>query len=215
LVSDAIEQLELINAIRDVWLIEDGHSVTDPYVAQQEALFSYYGMLHNKETAVELIHAWTEDSGDGVYNLYLLVHRFCRTTPGEATKQLVVAQRSTPEQRDLAVDRFVKTRVASVHFHTALNREEISSYASCTGFLEDGRKYMVCRAMLYTDDFKADVTRNGSFGGCYLLPIEIRPEERAGYASVRCITLNPPNVSTNEVLLRIIPDIVKCTITGV
>jgi hypothetical protein len=71
---------------------------------------------------------------------------------------------------------------------------------------------MVYRAMLYTDDFKADVTRNGSYGGCYLLPIGIRPEERARYASVRCITLTTPNISTNEVLLRIIPDIVKCTI---
>jgi hypothetical protein len=48
-----------------------------------------------------------------------------------------------------------------------------------------------------------------------LLPIEIRPEERAGNASVRCITPTPPNVSTNEVLLYIIPDTVKCTMTGV
>jgi hypothetical protein len=215
LISDAIELPELIATIRGVWIIEDGHPVTDPYEAQQEASFSYFGMLQNGDTVVELIPAWTRDSGDGVYNLYLLVYRFCRTTPGEATKQLVVAQRSTPEQRDLAVDRFVKKRVASVHLHTALNREEKTSYAPCTGFLQDGRKYMVYRAMLYTDDFKADVTRNGSYGGCYLLPIGIRPEERAGYASVRCITLTPPNVSTNEVLLRIIPDIVKCTMTGV
>jgi hypothetical protein len=48
-----------------------------------------------------------------------------------------------------------------------------------------------------------------------LLPIGIRPEERAGYAFVRCITLTTPNVSTNEVLLYIIPDTVKCTMTGV
>jgi hypothetical protein len=96
-----------------------------------------------------------------------------------------------------------------------MNREEITSYAPSAGFLHAGRKYMVYREMLYTDDFKADLTRNGSYGGCYLLPIGIRPEERAGYASVRCNTLTPANLSTNEVLMHIIPDIVKCTMTGV
>jgi hypothetical protein len=81
--------------------------------------------------------------------------------------------------------------------------------------LRDGRNYIIYRAVLYTDDFNAHVLRNGSYGGCYLLSIGIRPEEWAGYASVRCITLQPPNVSTNKVLLHIIPEIVKCTKTGV
>jgi hypothetical protein len=165
-------------------------------------------MLKNGDTVAELIPGSTGDSGDKVYNLYLLVYLFCITTPGESTKQLVVAQRSTPEQRDFAFDRCVKARVASVHFYKAMNREEITSYAPSTGFLQDGRKYTVYRAVLYTDDFKADVTRSGSYGGCYLLPIRIWPEERAGYASVRCNALTPPNITTNEVLLHIIPDIV-------
>jgi hypothetical protein len=159
--------------------------------------------MQNGETVVELITAWTGDSGDGVYNLYLLVCRFCRTIPAESTKQLVVSQRSTPEQRDLAVDRCVKTRVASLHLNKALNREEITSHAPNKGFFQDGRKYMVYRAILSTDGFQADVTRNGSYGGCYLLPIGIRPEDRAGYASVRCNTLTLPNVFTNETLLHI------------
>jgi hypothetical protein len=108
LISDAIELRELIATIRGVWLIEYGHPVTESYDAQQEASFSYFGMVKNGDIVVELIPAWTGDSGDEVYNVYLLVYRFCRTTPGEATKQLVFAQRSTPEQRDLAVDRCVK-----------------------------------------------------------------------------------------------------------
>jgi hypothetical protein len=37
LISDAIELRELIATIRGVWLIEDGHPVTDQYDAQQEA----------------------------------------------------------------------------------------------------------------------------------------------------------------------------------
>jgi hypothetical protein len=118
-------------------------------------------------------------------------------------------------KRELAVDCCVKARVANVHFRKALNRDEITSYAHSTGLLQDGRKYIVYRAMPYIDDFKADVSRSGSYGGCYLLPIGIRPEERAEYASVRCITLTPPNVSTNEVLLHITPDIFKCIMTMV
>jgi hypothetical protein len=70
------------------------------------------------------------------------------------------------------------------------------------------------RAMLYTYDLKADVSLNGSFGGCYLLPIGIRPEEQAGYAAVRCITLTPPNVFTNEVIMHSTSDIYKCIMTG-
>jgi hypothetical protein len=125
--------------------------------------------------------------------LYLLVYLFCIITRRETTKQLV----------------------SSVYFDKAHNREEITSYAPSSGFLQDGRKYMEYRVNIYTDDFKADVSRKGRYGGCYLLPIGIKPEERAGFASVRCITLAPSNVSTNEVLMHITPDIVKCTMTGV
>jgi hypothetical protein len=106
----------------------------------------------------------------------------------------------------------VKATVSSVHFHKALNGDEIMSYAPSIGFLQDGRNYMVYRVLLYWDDFKADVSRNGSYGGCYLLLIQIKSEARAGYASIRCITLTPPNVSTNEVLMHIIPDIVTVAV---
>jgi hypothetical protein len=49
-----------------------------------------------------------------------------------------------------------------VHLHKSMNHEEITYYAPSTGFLQDGRKFMVYRAMLDPDDLKADVTRNGS-----------------------------------------------------
>jgi hypothetical protein len=57
--------------------------------------------------------------------------------------------------------------------HKTLDHEEITFYAPSIGFLQDGRKYLVCRAMLYTDDFQAHVSRNGSYGGCYMLPFGI------------------------------------------
>jgi hypothetical protein len=215
LISDSDESLELIATIRGVWLIEDGRPITDPDNAQGEVSFSFCSMLKNGDTVAELIPDWTAPCCEGPNSLYLLVYRFCRTSPGEATKQLVVAQRCMTEHKELVPARSKKARVASVHLHKALDHEEITSYAPSTGFLQDGRKYFVYRAMLYTDDFQAHVSRNGSYGGCYMLPIGILPEERAGYSAVRCISLTPPDVSTNEVLLRIIPDIVKCTTTGI
>jgi hypothetical protein len=56
----------------------------------------------------------------------------------------------------------VKATVFSEHFHKGLNRDEITSYAPSTGFLQDGRKYRVNRVLLFTDDFRTDVSRNGS-----------------------------------------------------
>jgi hypothetical protein len=96
--SDANALRGLNATIRGVWLKEDGHPVTGPYNAQQEASFSFFRMLKSVDTVAQLIPGWTEDFGKGVYNLYLLVHQFCRTTPGDATKQLFIAQRSTTEQ---------------------------------------------------------------------------------------------------------------------
>jgi hypothetical protein len=45
LISDAIDLQELIATIRGGWLIKDGNPVTDPYDAQQEASFSFFGMF--------------------------------------------------------------------------------------------------------------------------------------------------------------------------
>jgi hypothetical protein len=52
LISDTIELPELIATIRGVWIIKDGHPFTDPYDAQQEASFLYFGMLQNGDTVV-------------------------------------------------------------------------------------------------------------------------------------------------------------------
>jgi hypothetical protein len=48
-----------------------------------------------------------------------------------------------------------------------------------------------------------------------MLPMRIPPEQRAGYGAVRCIGLTLPQMSTNEVLQYIVPDLVKCCTTGV
>jgi hypothetical protein len=53
--SDANALQGLNENIRGVWLIEDGHPVTEPYDAQQEASFSYFCMLQIGDIVAELI----------------------------------------------------------------------------------------------------------------------------------------------------------------
>jgi hypothetical protein len=48
-----------------------------------------------------------------------------------------------------------------------------------------------------------------------MLPMGIPPVQRAGYGAMRCIGLTPPQMSTNEVLQYIVPDLVKCCTHGV
>jgi hypothetical protein len=48
-----------------------------------------------------------------------------------------------------------------------------------------------------------------------MLPMGIPPAQRAGYVAVCCIGLTTPQMSTNEVLQCIVPDLVKCCTTGV
>jgi hypothetical protein len=48
-----------------------------------------------------------------------------------------------------------------------------------------------------------------------MLPLGLSPDERAGYGAVRCLGLAPSNVSSIEVLLHVISDIVKCATDGV
>jgi hypothetical protein len=74
---------------------------------------------------------------------------------------------------------------------------------------------VIYRVLLYCDDFQPHSSTTSSYGGCYLLPMGIPPAQRAGYGAVRCIGQTPPQMSTNEVLQDIVPDLVKCCTTGV
>ena len=50
---------------------------------------------------------------------------------------------------------------------------------------------------------------------CYMLPMGVPPSQRSGYGAVRYIGLTPPQVSSNEIIQYIIPDILKCSATDV
>ena len=83
------------------------------------------------------------------------------------------------------------------------------------GRLQDGRAFTIMRCLLYTDDFKPYGYRQSSFGGCYILPVEIPPWERKGVNSIRILGLTPAGVSSNNVVNAIVSDIAKASSDGV
>jgi hypothetical protein len=58
-------------------------------------------------------------------------------------------------------------------------------YALFSGYLHDGRRYVVYRMLLYCDDSQPYASKSGSFGGCYMLPMGVPPSQRSGYGAVR------------------------------
>ena len=86
-----------------------------------------------------------------------------------------------------------------------------------SGRLIDGMKFVVYRVLLYCDEFSpfSSLYPQGSAGGCYMLLLGLPPRSRSTRSSVRIIGLTPPGISTHNVLLSIIPDLVKGTTEGV
>lgn len=85
------------------------------------------------------------------------------------------------------------------------------------GTLAVNSPYVVSRIMLYCDDFRKNMSlaQKGSAGGCYMVNLGMPPEWRNGKATVRVVSLTPPGVSKNDILLEIIPDIVRANVFGI
>ena len=85
------------------------------------------------------------------------------------------------------------------------------------GYLDDGTRFVVYRILLYSDDFnpKKSLHDSQSAGGVYMMPLGLPQLLRRSRQSVRLISLTPPGISSNEVLLHIIPDLEDATKTGV
>ena len=76
---------------------------------------------------------------------------------------------------------------------------------------------MVYIVLLYCDDFQplSPTCQKGSAGGFYMLPLGLLPRDRSTRAATRIIGLTPPGVSTNQVMLHIIPDLVRACVEGI
>ena len=147
-----------------------------------------------------------------------LVFRFW-TRPGMLedyrTSLLLLDRDASPNDADIRRNMFSRYPVAdvvSIDSRRALDSPSTS--APCRGKLADGRPYVVYRFLLYCDGFLPYAGRKGSMGGCYLLPLGVRPDVRARIGCLRRIALTPPGVSTNHILEAIIPDIVEGTAHG-
>ena len=137
-----------------------------------------------------------------------IVHRF---SPGPGVRSSFL---SVPDGENaylqLGWSQLLRTRTVDVAGDGS-NMQECSSL----GKLSDGRSYAVVRVLLYTDDFKPYSFKQGSCGGCYLLPLSIPSWHRYGTESIRVLSLTPPGVSTNEAISAITDDIVRCSSEGV
>ena len=83
------------------------------------------------------------------------------------------------------------------------------------GTLADGRRFAIMRILLYTDDFQPYGFRQGSAGGCYILPLGVPVWERSGVNSIRILGVTPAGVTSNVLINAIIPDIAKASSEGV
>ncbi len=85
------------------------------------------------------------------------------------------------------------------------------------GRLANGTPYVVYKLLLYCDDFQrcSASHNNESVGGCYFMPLELRPEQRPTTSASRLISLTPPGVSTNDVMHFIVDDLVHGTVCGI
>ena len=83
--------------------------------------------------------------------------------------------------------------------------------------LANGTPYFVYRLLLYCDDFQKSSApqNNESVGGCYFMPLALRPEQRRTTSASRLISLTPPGVSTNDVMHFIVDDLVHGTVCGI
>ena len=150
-------------------------------------------------------------------SMHLLVYRFWRDEK-ESRISLIRIPAISMGDGTFKKNTCIISRVVSVEgipFADSAVPSPAPRSAPSSGFLMDGRRYLTYRVLLYCDDFQPHTSKHGSFGGCYMLPLGLAPEERAGYGAVRVLGLTPPGVSSNEILRAVIPDIVCCTTTGI
>ena len=95
------------------------------------------------------------------------------------------------------------------------HRKPLPSQAPCQGRLESGENYVVVRVALYTDDFKKDAFRKGSYGGCYMLLLGVPIPDKTGSSAVRVLGLVPPGVSTSSIIIECLSDLVKACTEGI
>jgi hypothetical protein len=215
------DTMTLTGTIRSVWHV-GGDSVIfrDAEHPRAPLPFGSCHSLNAGDIVADIEPSVVDPDGATICSSFVLVYRFTRGFEGGEripTKQLFVFS-----QRDSKDGEPMKQRPTFYHIRKirrcsghGQNYTESRLAAPCTGVLSDGRRYVVYRVLLYCDDFQPHVSNSNSYGGCYMLPMGIPPNQRSGFGAVRCLGLSPPQMSSNEILQYIVPDLVKSATTGI
>ena len=162
------------------------------------------------------------DKNEETSYVCLLVSRFWKDRDGVSSHRVLWYRWN--EERTRIHTWCRHTTVYSMHLANvdSCRKGKSSSCRDCDlemnhGIPQDGTRYIVYRILLYCDDFqpKASFKDTESVGGVYMIPLGLPPAARRSREAVRLIALTPPGISSNEVLLHIIPDIVNATKNGV
>ena len=153
----------------------------------------------------------------------ILVHKHCRGFGEEAPTAVVWIPVTESMDRNIQVDLthastqtviFLGLESPGPNQNMPHNRRGHPRHVPAFEYLEDGRRFAVCRLLFYCDGFTQYAARNGSAGGCYMLPLNLPYQYRTSKEAVRVISLTPPGVSSNEAMREIIPDLVQGCISG-
>jgi hypothetical protein len=148
--------------------------------------------------------------------ILLLIYRFWRKDNGEPYT-FILLERERPADyasRGLSVLDSIRVEYVGVVLSIRRPRALDRSVSSARGYLQDGRPYLVYRMHPYSEEFEPYFGKKDSYGCCYMLPLGLPPENRAGAPAVRVLGLAPPGVSTNEIFRAIIPEIIRGTTEG-
>jgi hypothetical protein len=108
----------------------------------------------------------------------VLVYRFWRKDTRDPHVFVILNPNTPSVSRSSAKPGQLKVRVKSVRAASFQRRDLGVAGSPSQGFLKNGKPYVVYRMMLYSDEFNPYLGKKVSYGGCYMLPLGLPPENR-------------------------------------
>ncbi len=101
--------------------------------------------------------------------------------------------------------------------HQPKSMQDFESNVGNRGVLDDGTPYFVYRFLLYADGFKMKKTMKNSKSvyGVYIMPVGLSQDCRNSCTAARVITLAAHGQDINEVMEKIVDDIVEGSLKGI
>lgn len=110
---------------------------------------------------------------------------------------------------------FIDVReISQISFHPGARGYSKFTPTSSIGKLRTGEHYFIYRFLFFWDGFEVQTGKPASGDGIYLLPLNLPPSCRRNPSAVRVLSLTPPGVKGEEILDRILEDILHGSTTG-